>query len=86
MISLAQFVVRHLEDDVKAKLQRRARRHKRSMEEEVRDILRDAVKREDISSAGLGTEIASLFRAFDLGEDELKALPRQVLKPMSFDE
>src|SRR5215212_1684739 len=42
---MAQLVVRNLEDDVKAKLQRRARRHGRSTEEEVRDILRDAVSK-----------------------------------------
>jgi antitoxin FitA len=41
---MAQFLVRHLEEDVKARLKRRAARHGRSMEEEVRDILRDAVK------------------------------------------
>ncbi|WP_158817032.1 Arc family DNA-binding protein [Methylocapsa sp. S129] len=79
---MAQFVVRHLEDDVKVKLQRRAKRHKRSMEEEVRDILRDAVKFENAPTAGLGAEIAGLFREFELREDDLKPFPRQTLKPM----
>ncbi len=41
---MAQFIVRNLEDDVKARLKRRAARHGRSMEEEARHILRDAVK------------------------------------------
>jgi plasmid stability protein len=41
---MAQFIVRHLEQDVKGRLKRRAARHRRSMEEEVRHILRDAVK------------------------------------------
>src|SRR5438128_731033 len=41
---MAQFVVRHLEDDVAAKLKRRAKRHGRSMEDEVRHILRNAAK------------------------------------------
>ena len=58
---MAQFVVRNLEHSVKAKLQRRARRHGRSMEEEVREILRVAVHKEDARPSGLGTEIASLF-------------------------
>jgi plasmid stability protein len=43
---MAQVIVRNLEDSVKRKLQRRAARHGRSMEEEIRDILRDAVKDE----------------------------------------
>ena len=58
---MAQFVVRNIEGEVKARLQRRATRHGRSMEEEVRDILRNAVKMEDLSAGGLGTEISSLF-------------------------
>ena len=40
---MAQLVVRNLEDDVKRGLQRRAMMHGRSMEAEVRDILRAAV-------------------------------------------
>ena len=44
---MAQFIVRHLEENVKARLKRRAARHGRSMEEEVRHILRDAVKEQN---------------------------------------
>ncbi len=59
---MAQLVVRNIENNVKARLQRRARRNGRSMEEEVRDILRAAVhKDEEKSEFGLGTEIAALF-------------------------
>jgi hypothetical protein len=36
---LGQFVLRNIENAVKARWQRRAKRHGRSMEEEVRDIL-----------------------------------------------
>ena len=38
---MAQLVVRNLEDDVKVRLQRRAKKHGCSLEELVRDILRD---------------------------------------------
>jgi plasmid stability protein len=59
---MAQLLVRNIENGVKARLQRRARRNGRSMEEEVRDILRAAVNREDgAPSGGLGTRIAALF-------------------------
>ena len=44
---MAQFVVRNIENGVKDRLQRRARRNGHSMEEEVRDILRNAVLEED---------------------------------------
>jgi antitoxin FitA len=59
---VAQLVVRNVENSVKERLKRRARRNGRSMEEEVRDILRAAVhKEENAPTGGLGTEIAKLF-------------------------
>ena len=67
---MAQLLVRNLEKDVKAKLQRRAKRHGRSMEEEVREILRDATKKEESNSKGLGTRISSRFRKFGLKKGE----------------
>jgi plasmid stability protein len=67
---VAQIIVREIEDDVKERLQRRAARHGRSMEAEVRDILRDAVKRDQQPRSGLGTEIAGLFTGIGLKEGE----------------
>ena len=58
---MAQFIVRHLEDDVKARLKRRAAHYGRSMEEEVRHILRDAVKDQNQRVAKLGSRIAARF-------------------------
>lgn len=58
---MAQLVIRNLEDAVKNRLQKRAKRNGRSMEAEVRDILRDAAKEEDRPAGGLGTEISRLF-------------------------
>jgi len=59
---MAQLLVRNLENGVKARLQRRARRNGRSMEEEVRDILRAAVQKEESTPrGGLGTELSKLF-------------------------
>jgi plasmid stability protein len=59
---VAQIVVRKLPDNVKRQLQQRARRHGRSMEEEVRDILRDALKDDARQVGGLGTAIAAIPR------------------------
>lgn len=66
---MAQLVVRNIEESVKTKLQRRAKRHGRSMEEEVREILRDAMKDEG-KNRKLGTEIAELFRGIGLRPGE----------------
>lgn len=82
---MAQLVVRNIETEVKKELQRRARRHGHSMEEEVRDILRNAVKDAGKSTArGLGSEIAALFAGIGLDSDiaELRGHP---IKPASFD-
>ena len=65
---MAQLIVRNLDDAVKRKLQRRAARHGHSMEEEVRDILRNAVKNDSKPRKGLGTEIAELFKGIELEE------------------
>jgi plasmid stability protein len=80
---MAQMIVRNLEDAVKRKLQRRAARHGRSMEEEVREILRNAVKDEARSERGLGTEIAELFRGIELDEP-IKEFKINI-KPAKFD-
>jgi len=81
---VAQLVVRNIETGIKLRLQRRAKRHGRSMEEEVRDILRDAAKEEATPARGLGTEIASLFRKVGL-EVDIPELRGHAIKPASFD-
>ena len=58
---MAQIIVRDLEDDVKVRLKRRAAQHKRSMEEEILHILRDAVKEQNQPVTKLGSRIAARF-------------------------
>jgi plasmid stability protein len=80
---MAQLVVRNLENAVKVRLQRRARRHGRSMEEEARDILRNAVNEEDAPASGLGTEISASFAKAGLDSD-IRELRGHEIKPASF--
>jgi len=82
---LAQFVVRNVEDGLKARLQRRAKRNGHSMEEEVRDILRNAVKDEGAVAGGLGTEISSLFARIGI-DREIPELRGYQIQPPSFEE
>src|ERR1039458_7771356 len=88
VISMAQLEVLHpnRESPVKPRRQPRARRNGRSMEEEVRDILRAAVhKDENKSEFGLGTELAALFA--DVGLDEqIQELRGFEIKPPNFEE
>jgi antitoxin FitA len=80
---LAQLVVRNLEDDVKAKLQQRARQHGRSTEEEVREIPRIAVQNEPQKTEPLGKRLRALFSDIGLEED-IPECRRQPAKPATF--
>jgi antitoxin FitA len=80
---MAQFIVRNLENDVKERLKRRAAQHKRSMEEEVRHILRDAVKQQNQLVSKLGSRIAARFAKAGLTTD-LPELHDQVPRSAEF--
>ena len=80
---MASITIRNLDDDVKTRLRVRAAAHRRSMEEEARLILREAV---DIpaSPANLGEAIHRRFAA--LGGVELDLPSREAMpKPPRFD-
>ena len=76
---MAQLIVRNLDEDVKAKLQRRARRRGHSTEEEVRRILRASVRREGGAGLGLGSRMAKRFRG--IGLDRIEELRGGVARP-----
>jgi len=81
---MAQLVVRHLEDDVKEKLQRRARRHGRNTEEEIREILRNAVRHDGRPPTKLGSRIAARFRKIGL-DREIPEWRGQPAEPAEFE-
>lgn len=81
---MSQLLVRHLDDDVKAKLQRRAHRHGRSTEEEVREILRNAVREEDAARSPLGSRLVARFARLGLEED-IPELRGQSVRPADFE-
>ena len=58
---MAQLIVRNLEEKVKRRLRERAKSHGRSMEEEARVIIRDAVSAAPPAKEGLGTRLVKLF-------------------------
>jgi plasmid stability protein len=82
--SSEQLVIK-LENDVIEKLRQRAANHGRSMDEEVREILRNVVSASDENSAvGLGTQLTEIFRGIgiDGGIEELRGYP---VEPIEFD-
>jgi len=81
---MASITIRNLDDDVKTRLRRRAAGHGRSMEEEARLILAEAVERAPAPAKNLGTAIHELFRPF--GDMELELPPREPMRePPRFD-
>lgn len=83
---MAQLVVRNLDENVKRRLRERATRRGRSMEEEVREILRVASQEEiPAAEAPLGTRIARRFAGLGLTES-LQELPGQGASPEDFRE
>ncbi len=80
---MAQLVVRHLEENVKSRLQRRAIRNGRSTEEEVCDILRNAVRDEDRHTVPLGSRLRERFAGTGL-EKEIPQVRRHRPRAASF--
>jgi plasmid stability protein len=86
---MAQLLVRKLEDRLKTRLQRRARQHGRSMEAEVREILRNALREGETPAVGFGTASVALFSGQGIGlepGEEIREWRGFPLEPISFDE
>ena len=81
---LASITIRNLDDEVKTRLRVRAANNGRSMEQEVRLILCEAVGREAVPAKGLGTAIHELFKPFGGVELELP-LREAMCEPPRFD-
>jgi antitoxin FitA len=76
---MAQLVVRDLAEDVKERLKRRATRHGRSLEAEVRDILSQVPEppaAEVGNAEGLGTGLARILRETGITNEDVDELER----------
>ncbi len=81
---MASITIRNLDEPLKARLRVQAATHGRSMEDEARDILRNALNREQVPPANLATAIRSRFAP--LGGVELLVAPRDPIRnPPTFD-
>ena len=61
---MASITIRNLDDGVKTRLRIRAAGNGRSMEEEARVILAEAVEQKPVPAKGLGTALYELFKPF----------------------
>ncbi|MBF0372266.1 MAG: toxin-antitoxin system [Alphaproteobacteria bacterium] len=81
---MAQLVVRNLDEGVKRLLKQRAHRHGRSTEQEVREILGDAVRDERPQDVRLGARLLTRFAGIGL-DDDIEELRGDMAQPASFD-
>ncbi len=76
---MGSLVVRNIPEAVKERLKARAKKNGRSMEEEVRAILKGVAEKEDPPFNGVGTRFANRFRQIGPGEEpnivELRGFP-----------
>ena len=97
---MAQLVVRNIPDDLKERLKRRAKRHGRSLEAEVRDILAHAPDRSEPSPASASArgeawvkDLAERMRLIGLSKKDWEEFDRSLEesrrnwggKPVEFD-
>jgi plasmid stability protein len=68
---VASITIRNLDDETKARLRMRAARHQRSMEEEARTLLREALAGGDAGTPSLAVSIHRRFQRFGGVEFEL---------------
>ena len=79
-VVVAQLIVRNLDEVVKVGLRRRAARYGRSVEAEVREILRAAIKDENGPTPALGSRIAARFSEIGF-EDEVQEHQGTLARP-----
>jgi plasmid stability protein len=72
---VAQILIRKVDERVKSRLQRRAKRNGRSMEAEVREILCNILHEEETPKRGLGSEMVALFSGQGIGLKKGEEIP-----------
>ena len=82
---MAQLIVRNIDEDVRDRLRERARAHNRSMEAEVREILRAAVATGHRERTGIGTQISELFAEQGVERGEIEEIRGGEARPTDFE-
>jgi plasmid stability protein len=75
---MASITIRKLDPETKERLRVRAAQRRRSMEDEARHILREALAREDLGQTNLAESIRARFK--QIGGVDLKVAPREPMR------
>jgi antitoxin FitA len=86
-MGMAQILIRNLDERVKVRLQRRAKRNGRSMEAEAREILTNGSLAEKSPPVGFGSATVALFSGSGVYLDEpIKEIRGMKMQMPNFDE
>ena len=84
--SMTDLLIRNIDPKLKRQLKERARRHRHSLSEEAKTLLRQAlVPTEPSAKPGLGTRMFSLVREEDRGDDLVFEMPGELSAPPDFE-
>ena len=84
---MAQILIRKVDERVKARIQRRAKRNGRSMEAEAREMLTNASLDEETQKVGFGSATVALFSGSGISLDEpIKEIRGMRMQIPNFDE
>lgn len=78
---MTNMIIANIDDNIKSRLQKRAEKHGRSLEEEVKEILRIALSENNEHSLNLVTMIEQRFA--NLEEFELPEIKREPIRTVS---
>jgi antitoxin FitA len=81
---VSDLLVRDIDDDLKQLIEDSAREHRRSLSEEVKVLLREKLIRSQ-DGRKLGTEMFSLVRPEDRGDDLVFEIREEVRPPPDFE-
>lgn len=86
-VAVAQILIRKVDERVKTRIQRRAKRNGRSMEAEAREMLTNASFAEETPTVGFGTASVALFSGSGIYLDEpIKEIRGMRMQIPNFDE
>lgn len=81
---MTDLLIREIDPELKEALKERARAHGRSLSDEVKAVLDDALRRREPPKK-MGTWMASLVRPEDRGDDLVFEIPGDIGEPPNFE-
>jgi plasmid stability protein len=82
---MSDLLIRKIAPHMKRELQERARTHGRSLSDEVKVLLQEALQKRPAKSRKVGTELFSLIKPEHRGDDLVFEIPGAARRPPEFE-